>query len=281
MYHFIRQILREAWLFCLRLVTKKTIYDLHIVKIRQGEIKGMKMILNLSPTNGWIDSEYLKGYKQEEAQISIVKKLISKNQRIWDIGIYRGFYTLLFAELVGKKGIIIGIDIDNRNCEVVRQLLYINKIPNVTIYNYGLFNKNTTQSYISSNSSNSRLLNTLKGDYTQNTILLKNEKINQAKFTTFNSLVDKIGTADVIKVDIDGAELYALDAAEKIFLNPDVIMLIESHNHETNKKITEFFNSNNCSVYSINEKRFFNNSEMYCGTSIGCKNRLKLQNLLD
>jgi hypothetical protein len=80
-----------------------------------------------------------------------------------------------------------------------------------------LYNKDVRQSYISSCSSNSRLLNTLEGNYTEKPVLLKNEKIDQAEFITFNSLVDKIGFADLIKIDIDGAELYALDAAEKYF----------------------------------------------------------------
>ncbi len=188
---------------------------------------------------------------------------------------------MMFSGLVGKEGKVVAIDIDKRNCNVVSELLYLNKIFNVDIYNYGIYNKEARQSYISSSSSNSRLLNTLKGSYTEEPVLLKNERIDQADFITFNSLVDKIGTADLIKIDIDGAELYALETAEKIFLNEEVIIFIESHNHDTNKKITEFFKTNNCHVYSINENRFFGTNEVFWGTSIGCKNKAKLEKLLN
>jgi hypothetical protein len=111
-------------------------------------------------------------------------------------------------------------------------------------------------------------------------MLTEGESINQVQLRTLDSMVEEFGCPDIIKIDIDGAELFALDTADKIFENRDLIVTIESHNALTDKKITEFYNRNGACVYSINEHRFFSQNDLHCGTTIACKNENKLKLLL-
>jgi hypothetical protein len=69
MYNFLRQSIKNICLWSLRLRARKTLYGLHILKIRRGEVKRKKMILNLTPGNGWVDTEYLKGYTQKKNRL--------------------------------------------------------------------------------------------------------------------------------------------------------------------------------------------------------------------
>lgn len=275
----IKKLAKESFLAVLRAFTKRADNNLHIVKIRMGPLKGKKMLLNLFSQNGTVDSVYLTGYKQEADEIKLLKKIVQKGMTIWDIGIYRGFYTLLFSDLVGYKGKIITFDIDEENCRVINQLIQLNNIENIVTNNYGLSNQNEVSEFISSPSSNSRLLGTFRGYYTESEILTKGEKIKKVKLRTLDSLAGELGLPDIIKVDIDGAELFALDTADKIFQKEDIIFIIESHNPDTDKKITEFLDRNNCIVYSINEKRFFKKGELYWGSSIASKQYSKLETL--
>lgn len=76
MYKVIRQLLKEIWLQWLRLCTKKTLNNLHIVKVRNVVLRGKKMTLNLTPSKGWVDTKYLQGYNLELTQINIKKRFI-------------------------------------------------------------------------------------------------------------------------------------------------------------------------------------------------------------
>lgn len=273
-------LLKKILLFVLRMRYRKTFDELYVVKIMFGVIKGKKMILNLRPEKGAVNTEYLAGYRQESEEIDLLKKLVLKGQIIWDIGIYRGFYSLLFSDLTGPYGKVLAFDIDKKNCRVVNEVIRLNKIENIKTYNYGLSNENVENNFISSPSSNSRLITTFRGDYTDSPVLTEGEAFSKVQFRTLNSLVDELGPADLIKMDIDGAELFALDTADKVFQNKDLIFIIESHNYKTDAKITEFFIRNKCFVYSINEKRFLNNNDVFRGNAFACKKKEKLELLL-
>ena len=277
----IRKFLKSIWLWLLRSSANKSICGLTIINIRRGSLKGKKMILNLDPKNGWTDTEYLHGYPQEREQVALIKKLLTPDQAAWDIGIYRGFYTLLFTDLVGFNGVVVAIELDSKNVEVVKEVSKLNNLTNIQVLNFGISNKNEKAMFISSASSNSRMVNTFKGNFVDEPVLAKGETFREVEFKTINWLAANIGAPDFVKIDIDGAELYALDEADKIFDNENAIVLIESHNHQTNLKITSFFTANKCSVYSSNEKRFFHNGEIFWGTSIGCKNQERLKQLLE
>ena len=167
-------------------------------------------------------------------------------------------------------------DIEERNCRVVNEVIRLNGIQNIKTYNYGLSNENTEADFISSPSSNSRLISTFRGYYTEDPVLTKGESIKKTRLTTLNSLVEKMGYPDMVKIDIDGAELFVLDEADKVFENDELVLIIESHNPQTDKKITEYCNRNSCFVYSINEKRFFDTTDLYWGTMIASKKLNKL-----
>lgn len=272
--------LKKMGLFILRNLYPKAHNNFSVIRIMTGPLKGKKMIVNLIPENGATDTEYIVGYRQEREEIELFEKLIKQGQTIWDVGIYRGFYSLLFSQLTGPSGKVLAFDIEKENCKVVNEIIRLNGISNIKTYNYGLSNENTEAEFISSPSSNSRLIMTYRGYYTESPVLSKGESIKKVQLRTLNSFVEEFGYTDLIKIDIDGAELFALDAADRIFEKDHVLFIIESHNPKTDQKITDFFNSNQCFVYSINEKRFFDKTELYWGNMIGCKNILKLENLL-
>ena len=99
--------LKKFVLFVLRKAYSRTFDGLSKVKIMVGPLKGKKMVLNFNAGNGATDTEYLAGYRQEREEIDLLRKLVSKGQTIWDIGIYRGFYSVLFSELTGPDGKIL------------------------------------------------------------------------------------------------------------------------------------------------------------------------------
>src|ERR1035437_2122431 len=173
--------LKKILLFILRMTYRKTFDELYVVKIMFGPLKGKKMILNLKPENGAVNTEYLAGYRQEKEEIDLIKKLILKGQIIWDIGIYRGFYSVLFSELTGPTGKIMAFDIEKKNCRVVNEIIRLNGILNIRTYNYGLSNENIQANFISSPSSNSRLIMTFRGYYTDSPVLTKGESIKKVQ----------------------------------------------------------------------------------------------------
>lgn len=262
---------RALYLSLLRRCYPTQIGGLHVVRIRSGPIAGRRMLLNLRATQGLVDTPYINGYPQEAEELSILAGLIRPGQTVWDVGIYRGVYTLLFSGCVGAEGRVIAIDIDRRNCRVVEETLRLNGIDNVTVRNYGLSNENGSAEFISSPSSNSRVLTTFRGEAVALSALTPGECIERGEMRTIDGLIDELGHPDVVKIDIDGAELVALDAADRLFESADTVLVIESHNAATDRKVTDLLTRHGCIAYSIQQHRVFAPAELMWGTVVAAR----------
>lgn len=189
--------------------------------VRLGEVKvfvndiEMPMILNVADV-GVSHSLILKG-TYEPTEMKIFKKIIKKGSIFVDIGANFGYYSLLAANLVGKKGKVLAFEPDPYNCSILRKNIKLNNFSNIDLYDKAVADKKGNLTLFVSFD--------LLGDH--NTVFDRDrEKIIVEKLD-LDSL-DLKSKIDVIKIDVQGTEELVFKGLKKIITkNQNIIIMTE------------------------------------------------------
>jgi len=138
----------------------------------------------------------------EEFETETVKKIIKKNDIVLDVGANIGYFTLIFAKLVGKDGIVFAFEPEPTNFDLLKKNVTINGYKNVILIRKALSDRTgKTKLFLS------------EGNLGDHIIMDTKENRNSIEIDTitgedyFRDLNKKI---NFIKMDIQGAEINAL-----------------------------------------------------------------------
>lgn len=180
------------------------------------------MLLNKS---GYIDNQIITKGLFEEASTSLIDKFIKKGDVVIDVGANIGYYTIIFAELVGESGHVYAFEPTAHFRQVLKKNLDLNNLSNVTILDFGL--SNAAASVEIDIGPSSATIHSPDG-YDE---IVAHEQI---QLITFNEFVkfNRLDRIDFIKIDVDGHEPYFFEGAWEVLDSFDVIILFEiSHLH--------------------------------------------------
>lgn len=169
---------------------------LGLLKKNFVEIQGHKM--SLGP-----DCLRLSVYGVHEPfSTELVKKEIKEGDVVLDLGANIGYYTLIFARLVGKKGKVFAFEPDPNNFALLKKNIEINGYRNVLL----------VQKAVSDRTGNIRLY--LSGENADAHSLFESADARTSIDVETVRLDDYFaefeGTIDFIKMDIEGAEGQAI-----------------------------------------------------------------------
>lgn len=125
----------------------------------------------------------------------------------WDVGANAGYHTLKAARVVGPEGKVIAFEPIPEAVTIIEDQLALNAIRNVQIEQAAVGDK--VGSVVLRRMPNI-LMSTLDG------VIEQGEPID-VRGTTLDEMVAKHGAPDVIKMDIEGAEVLALPGGEALF----------------------------------------------------------------
>ena len=184
-------------------------------------------ISNLSPVKG-----YELYYQLKEGDIVV------------DAGAYPGDYAVFASRKVGKAGKVICFEPDSKNREILRKNLAYEKLNNVIIIPKGLWNKNTTLRF--------------KGTDGLHSSLLSNEGEGEIEVVRLDDELKKLGVKkiDVLKMDIEGAEIQAIEGCKETLMKNNVNVAIASY-HIVDGKRTSYFLEDFLSKLNYNVKSDF------------------------
>ncbi|MGI0073092.1 MAG: FkbM family methyltransferase [Nitrosotalea sp.] len=170
---------------------------------------------------------YLTGY-YEPNEFKILDKLLKQGMSFLDAGANMGLYTIFASRKVGKSGLVIAIEPSSREFERLRANVKINQLKNVQMIQAAISLKEGEADLLVANDDHVGH-NTL-GNFAYDDVILKQKERVIVK--TIDGIVSKLNLPrlDIIKMDIEGSEFFALQGAEKTLKHFKPILMIELFN---------------------------------------------------
>lgn len=144
--------------------------------------------------------------------------LLKLGDTIIDIGANIGAFTIKASMAVGKKGRIIAIEPDPDNLAYLRKNVKVNSVKNCIIIPKGVWSK----------SGKMPLFKGLGSGWSS--LVWERDNFRKVEVDTLDNILSEsnIEKIDFIKIDIEGAEIHALEGMRKILRNNDVKLAIEA-----------------------------------------------------
>ena len=163
----------------------------------------------------------------EKNETNFVKDSVNKGDIVIDIGANIGYYTLMFAKLVGDTGKIYAFEPDPKNFSILEKNIQVNGYNNIILEKKAVSNKlGKSTLYMNENSAGSSMH---KPNNVVNQIYV--DLITLDNYFEVNTI-----TPDFIKIDIEGYELNALKGMESILQSSDKTKIMIEYNPLTKKE---------------------------------------------
>jgi FkbM family methyltransferase len=209
LYHFLNELL---WLWPRIWHGKKTV-----------EIQGSKMYINIHDKDLSMRHTF-RAYAlkrvHEEATTELFKKVIKEGDVIVDLGANLGYFTLLAAKLVGKKGKVYSFEPESRNYDYLVKNIELNGYDNIVATQKAVSDKHgKVRLYICPYDSGHHTINQYGGieaykpDFTHDDVVLDFVEVETIALDDFLKDVEQV---DVVKMDVEGAEMLALSGMDGI-----------------------------------------------------------------
>ncbi|TZF86213.1 FkbM family methyltransferase (plasmid) [Pedobacter sp. BS3] len=199
--------------------------DYNTYKVLSGPAKGVKLNLDIRKEGSY----WLGNYDNWILKKMHLHELIKPGFIVWDCGAYVGYYTAIFRKLVGEKGQVITFEASKSTYSRLKEIPILNNWGNVTIKHCAVGPDNSEIQFVSNlNGSNGPY--GLSKQYKEDIHELELETV---KCYGIDELVSQgLPKPDLIKFDIESAEVYALMNGHKLFTEKKPILFLELHGKE-------------------------------------------------
>ncbi|MGA1869109.1 MAG: FkbM family methyltransferase [bacterium] len=163
---------------------------------------------------------YLNGVWEKEVTEFILSR-IKPGFIVLDIGADIGYYTLLFAKLVGPSGHVVSFEPIPKAKWYLDKNIEINKFNNVTSHSFALFDK---KGYVClEDPFHTSKINPSKQNISSNDI--------RVEMKVFDECAAEMGITQVnlVKIDVEGAELNILRGMRNTLQEQHPALLVEVH----------------------------------------------------
>lgn len=197
----------------------------------------------------------IKDGKYEPATTNAILSLLNEGDTFVDLGANEGYFSILASKKVGRNGRVFSIEPQQRLWEVIQKNYELNYCSNATIIPYAVGEKEEKliiNLYPSINTGASSLSNKENFGKTRNNVRKKFFGTQQIQTKQLDKLAEDYGIEKInlIKIDIEGFEFFALKSAQSLLKNKLIDhILIEFHPPQlkdlgqTSSEIVSYLNS--------------------------------------
>lgn len=168
---------------------------------------------------------YLKHYNLQSGDVVV------------DAGGYEGTFSIYAAKAVGPTGRVIVFEPDTGNCEKLRQNVILNGLENVTIINKALWSKDRKLKFNNKHTAGASFF------------FNASPHVQEIDAVALDSELERLGIdcVDFIKMDVEGAEIHAIQGAQKTLKLNSVNLAIATYHivngEETSTSVEEILDS--------------------------------------
>ena len=158
----------------------------------------------------------------EPAVTALLARHVHEGSTVIDVGAHVGLHTLMFSRRVGAAGRVIAVEPSPANADLLRRHLVWNACTNVRVIEAAAGHREgvTDFSYRADPTDPGGFANSLAHDIGG----LK----RRVSMTTLDAICDGL-LPDVIKIDVEGAELLVLEGAEELLARAAPTLVIAVH----------------------------------------------------
>ncbi|MFX0186848.1 MAG: FkbM family methyltransferase [Candidatus Hodarchaeota archaeon] len=158
---------------------------------------------------------------------------VSEGDTVLDIGASIGWYTCKISKLVGEKGNIISIEPDIINFNYLKRNIEINNINNVKMLNLGVWSSKGRKNFV---------LEKYTSSFNNNQKIEKKKAPSTIEVDTIDNILMslKLKKVNLIKMDVEGAEVEVIKGANDTITNSKDLKLIISAYHKDSFGIESF-----------------------------------------
>ena len=203
-------------------------YSTVIAGMQTGEpvtINNYKInVLQESCKGGWIGANILIRGSYEPGTTYVFKQVLKEGMVAIDVGAHMGLYTLFASKLVGENGIVLAVEPSEREFCRLKANLELNHVTNVRLIRVAVSNRRSEAVLLIASEEHSGH-NTL-GDFAYDSTRLEGKQL--VRTGRLDDIVQQEGLSriDVIKMDIEGSELFALEGASNTLKQFHPVLLI-------------------------------------------------------
>ncbi|MEK7991784.1 MAG: FkbM family methyltransferase [Thiotrichaceae bacterium] len=183
----------------------------------------MMQIYTVNQHKMYLDSKdslnLASGQVFEPDEVELVKKHIKQGDVVIDIGANIGYYTLLFAQLVGETGRVIAFEPDPDNFELLHKNVSLNQYHNVTLIQKAVASENSQAPLF--------LCDENKGMHRLYDSVCCQTSIEVETVCLDDYLPTLVNKVNFVKIDIEGAEYNALQGMQNILRQQQPKLLTE------------------------------------------------------
>ena len=183
------------------------------LKLNYADVQGHKMLVDPKASMGQLISGVYEPLMTEH-----IKNEIRKGDVVLDLGANIGYYTLVFAKLVGEDGKVFAFEPDPDNFAMLKKNVELNGYKNIFLIQKAVSNKNgKARLYLcEENKADHRICNLNDGR--------KSIEIESVRLDDFFKKYD--GKIAFIKMDIQGAEGEALQGMQNLLKKNENVKIV-------------------------------------------------------
>jgi FkbM family methyltransferase len=160
---------------------------------------------------------------------------------IIDVGVNKGYFSLISAKLMDNTGKVYAIEPDSTNCSWIKKSIKKNNYKNIELFQIALSNKNEEICLYKGFKS---------GDHS-----IKKDRglgFQMVKAQRLDDFVKKhnIKRVDLIKIDVEGAEVEVIQGGEKLLEQKNLNLIIDIHDINK-KKLYHLLNKQDFELYKF------------------------------
>jgi FkbM family methyltransferase len=197
------------------------------------EIQGSKMYVNIHDESFRMRKTF-EGYAvnriHEEATTNLFKKVVKERSVVVDLGANIGYFTLLAAKLVGPQGKVFSFEPEPKNFSYLKKNIELNNYSQVEAFQEAVSDRREkTRLYICSYDTGHHTIKRYNGIEAYSKGRNTEERSIEIETVTLDSfLKGKSDCVDVIKMDVEGAEMLVLAGMDKTLrANRNIKMFVE------------------------------------------------------
>jgi FkbM family methyltransferase len=177
------------------------------IRVLAGPARGMRLVIE--PRT---EKYYWRG-GYEPAVARAMTQSLRPGRTFWDVGAHIGYTSLIGCRLVGPTGHVHAFEPMQSNLERLTEAARLNPVPNLTIHRVAV-----------SNTDAPRLLH--QGESTGMWSLVSGDSAGVwVRCVTLDQILASHGAPDLVKIDVEGAELLVLAGADRLLRqHPTLIM---------------------------------------------------------